>query len=316
MRISVVGLGKAGARHAAAVEALPGHTIAAVADESPEARHRFEGREFPVVASLEEALAIDSDVVVVALPHASLASAAERVVARGLHVLVEKPMAAGVDEGERLVSAARAAGVCLMVNYNHRFRDEYRTAKRWIREGRIGEPRFVSEQMFAPAGPLPAWVWQPSVARGGMMTYNGAHMVDHVQWLMDSPIAEARALVASLHYDATLEDTTAAAVRFESGALGSLAQSKSGVEHEVRWDTQVVGSEAALHIVSGRGATLTGAGVHETVDSGPDRRFEAAVEELVAAATEGREPSPGGADGLRALQGLEKIYGDCARSGP
>ena len=55
--------------------------------------------------------------------------------------------------------------------------------------------------------------------------------------------------------------------------------------------------------------TLTGAGRHETAESGPDRRFELALEEFVAAIRDGRESSPDGEDGLRALRALEAGFG-------
>lgn len=308
MRLAVLGLGKAGLRHVRAAQAGEGMELVAAADSSAEARERAPA-ECRVVEHLDALIEIGADAVIIALPHALLADAALRAIESGLHVLVEKPMATTLDEGRRIVDAAKTAGLHLMVNYNHRFRDEYQTAKKWLEEGRIGRPCLISEQMFAPEGPLPAWVWEPKIAGGGMMTYNGSHMLDHVMWLSGAPVSAVSATTASLHYDEPLEDTTVASLRFTTGALASLVQSKSNVAHrQGGWETRVLGTEGALRIVSGEGVFVSGSGGEEHFASGPERRFAAALAEFASTIRENKRPSPDGTEALRVLSCLRALY--------
>jgi len=308
--IGILGLGKAGIRHMEAANACADVKLIATADSAPAARARFDA-----LPSLDALLETPADAIVVAVPHGALESAALAVIAAGKHVLLEKPMANTLADATRVVDAARAQGVRLMVNYNHRFRDEFTNARRLLEDGQLGEISFVSAHMFAPEGPLPAWVWDESIAGGGMMTYSGSHMIDRVLQCVGRKAEAVSATAGSFSYREALEDTSACWLRFDNGTMASFAQHKSNVSHrEGSWETRLFGTKGAMRIVSGAAVHLSAQGQEQTIESGPDTRFEGALSEWVQAIREGREPSPGGDDGLLVRACLDAFY-DSARSG-
>ena len=121
LRIAVVGAGIMGANHARVAHQLPGVELVAVVDSDLE-RARAAGRNAGAVAvaSLDE-LTIDIDAAVIAVPTRFHFEAARQLIDRGVHVLVEKPIAATVDEAEQIVAAAERAGVVLSVGHIERF---------------------------------------------------------------------------------------------------------------------------------------------------------------------------------------------------
>ena len=121
LKVAVLGMGKAGTRHLSAALEVDLVDVVGVADRAPEVRARLaESTGVPVVEDLDALIALGPDAVIVGSPHASLADAALRSFDAGLHVLFEKPMATKLGDARRVIVAAEAAGVRLMVNYNHR----------------------------------------------------------------------------------------------------------------------------------------------------------------------------------------------------
>ena len=310
LKLAVLGMGKAGLRHLSAGQEVDLVDVVGVADRAPELRARLaESSDVPVVEDLDALLALGPDAVIVALPHALLADAALRSIDAGLHVLLEKPMATKLEDARRVVAAAESAGVRLMVNYNHRFRDEYQTAKRLLEEGRIGRPTVFAESMFATAGPLPPWVWNAEISGGGMLTYNGSHVLDHLMWLSQRPVEMVSASLGQFSFDESLEDTTVATLRFDDGSLANLIQHKTNVRGARSvWETHVFGTEGAITIKSGQGVTLSRGGSEEHFPSGPERRFVVALRAFASAIRDERDPQPDGHEGVKVLECLDALY--------
>ncbi len=107
LRIAVVGLGRWGPAQVRTFAELPGARITAVADPDPARLRAHCPQEAAPVATLGDLLGrSDVDAVVLATPSGTHARLAERVLNAGRHVLVEKPLALGVTEAERLVRLA------------------------------------------------------------------------------------------------------------------------------------------------------------------------------------------------------------------
>jgi predicted dehydrogenase len=94
----------------------------------------------PGFTDLDEALrATHADVAVVVVPPAAHREVAERCLAAGLSVLVEKPLAGTREDCEALIEAAARAGRQLAVSQNYRYRPVMETARRVIASGELGE---------------------------------------------------------------------------------------------------------------------------------------------------------------------------------
>jgi predicted dehydrogenase len=121
VRLAVVGVGHLGRHHARVAAALAGVKMVGVHDHHP-GRAEDVAREFslPILPDLE-AVAGEAEAVVVATPTVTHAEIAGFFLARGLHVLVEKPIAASVAEADDLLARARSKRVVLQVGHVERY---------------------------------------------------------------------------------------------------------------------------------------------------------------------------------------------------
>ena len=104
-------------------QAIPGATVVAAADSNPIVLEGFT-QSFPVrgYADWRDLLEREQlDLAVIFLPHADCPEAAVACAQRGVHVLVEKPMAASAEGVRRMIAAAEQAGVILSTPYVWRY---------------------------------------------------------------------------------------------------------------------------------------------------------------------------------------------------
>jgi predicted dehydrogenase len=142
IRVGVIGFGYWGPNLARNFHECPATTLVAVADPQP-ARLADAARRFPGSATLESAEALLArpgvDAVAIATPvvtHAPLALAALRA---GKHVLVEKPLAASVAEGEAMVAEADRRGLVLMVDHTFVYTPAVRRIRQLVDGGDLGD---------------------------------------------------------------------------------------------------------------------------------------------------------------------------------
>jgi predicted dehydrogenase len=125
-----------------------------------EAARRTVAGPLGVFTDLEQALRdTPADAVLIASPSTMHAEQTIRALRHGLHVLVEKPFAMSVEQGQAVVEAAEAAGRHVMVAENYRFFPAERTVRRWIAEGRLGVPSTVTciDRRAQPPSDLRPW---------------------------------------------------------------------------------------------------------------------------------------------------------------
>ncbi len=131
--------------------------------------------------------ATDVDAVVIGTPNALHHPQAMAALAAGKHVLLDKPMAITVMEGEEISAAASAAGLTLLVGHMWRYRDEVIAMRDRIAAGGIGRPvRTRGYGIHAGWGPS-GWFTDPSLAGGGALIDMGIHAIDTVRFLLGDP---------------------------------------------------------------------------------------------------------------------------------
>ena len=140
IRVAVIGLGAMGRNHVRVLTDLEGVKLAAVCDTDSEAVESVgQKHDVPAYTSWDDMLEREAlDAVVVAVPTRFHLEAALAVLARGCHVLVEKPIASDLEEGRRLVDSARRANKVLAVGHIERFNPAVRELKRRVARGEIG----------------------------------------------------------------------------------------------------------------------------------------------------------------------------------
>jgi UDP-N-acetylglucosamine 3-dehydrogenase len=215
MRLGLVGLGTMGRNHLRVVSNHPDTVLAAVSDVSAEAlaaaveQTGAQGFADP----LEMIAAAEIDGVVVASPTTSHAAQTLAAIERGLPVLVEKPLAATVEEGLAVVAAARKRGVRVQVGHVERYNPAVLEMGRLLREGWLSNVYAITSRR---AGPFPA-----RIRDVGVTVDLGTHDVDMLCWIAgERPIRVYAETSQRIH--ATHEDLTFGLMHFPSGAAGFL----------------------------------------------------------------------------------------------
>lgn len=164
----------------------------------------------------------DVDVVHLVTPNALHAPFAIRVLERGIHVVVEKPMAVTVDEAKRMVMAAHTADRMLAVAHCMAWAPPVATTSELVADGVIGTP--VELRIAAGFDYRPADAWRQLASTedgGGPWMDLGPHAVDAAVRIM-GPVASVSCVIDRLVHDYTAEDTVTALLRFASGAHGAI----------------------------------------------------------------------------------------------
>ena len=131
--------------------------------------------------------AADVDAVVVGTPNVLHHPQAMAALAAGKHVLVDKPMATTVIEGEEIAAAASAAGLTLLVGHMWRYRAEVIAVRDRVAAGGVGRPvRTRGYGIHAGWGPS-GWFTDPALAGGGALIDMGIHAIDTVRFLLGDP---------------------------------------------------------------------------------------------------------------------------------
>jgi xylose dehydrogenase (NAD/NADP) len=188
--------------------------------------------------SYEELLASDVDAVYVALPNALHVEWADKALAAGKHVLVEKPLTRKPEEVGPLFDAAEAAGLVLLEAYAWRHAPQGQRILELVRSGALGELRFVRGCF---RGTMPADdVRMVRALGGGAMLDVGVYPLGSLRLLAGEPErVQAEQVLGGDGVDVRF----AATLRFPGDVLGALDCS---FDSPYRVDLEIVGSEATL----------------------------------------------------------------------
>jgi predicted dehydrogenase len=155
--------------------------VAAVVDDNPLATPPHG---IPLLRSREELATIDGLAFVdICTPTASHLDLTLWSLARGYHVLCEKPVAVTHDDALTIERAARDAGRVVVPCHQYRHNPAWRTAREWLAEGRIGDwhlAQFEVHRLAADvgaAGPGTPWRGQRQHGLGGVLLDHGTHLI-------------------------------------------------------------------------------------------------------------------------------------------
>ena len=338
----IVGTGVIAAMHAAAIATLPRARLAAVTDVADGAAAAFAAaRGCAAEPGLDQLLARpDVDVVCVCVPSGLHAEVGVRAARAGKHLVVEKPIDVTLAAADRLIEAARAAGVTLTVISQHRFDPGLIELKRLLGDGALGRlvlaeastKWYRTQAYYDSAGWRGTWAMD-----GGSLMNQGIHYVDLLRWCM-GPVAEVTAVCATQAHQVEVEDTALAIVRFASGAVGTILSSTAAYPGFPQ-RLEITGTDGTVIVEDGRivrrafGAQATAGDPGEDADPGAGAvgalgghgaaadpaaievaSHAAQIADLLAAVEEGRAPAVDGQAGRDALEIVRAVY-ESARTG-
>jgi UDP-N-acetyl-2-amino-2-deoxyglucuronate dehydrogenase len=232
LRFGIVGAGVIAGTHAAAIASLSDARLEAVADcHLDHARRLAAQYSADSYGSLTAMLAdADLDIVTVCTPSGMHAEHVIAAMRSGRHVIVEKPMDITLKAIDEMLRVQAETGVKLAVISQHRWDPATRRLYDLIQDGALG--RLVlgnahvlwwRAQEYYDSG---AWRGTWALDGGGVLMNQSIHSIDLLQWLL-GPVASVRAYADTLAHCMETEDTAVAALRFRSGALGTIAATTS-----------------------------------------------------------------------------------------
>jgi predicted dehydrogenase len=215
IKTAVIGVGNMGRNHARVNWELPGVCLVAVADQN-EAVVTAIGQRYNTKAYTDYRQMLDEqrpDAVTIAVPTSFHLSVALEVIQRGIHLLIEKPIACDGDEGRTMIKAAQAANVLLMVGHIERFNPAVIALKKHLDNQELGHVFQVDARR---QGPLPE-----RINDVGVVVDLAVHDLDIMRYVTQAEItriyAETEHGIHSLK-----EDLLSGVVRLSNGTIGTL----------------------------------------------------------------------------------------------
>jgi phthalate 4,5-cis-dihydrodiol dehydrogenase len=231
LSIGVIGLGRAFTLMLPTFVQDPRVSLVAATDPIAAARAQFEKDFGGSVYESAEALCADPKVtaVYVASPHQFHAEHVCMAAAHGKHVLVEKPMALSLDECDRMIAAARRAGVHLIVGHSHSFNRPIKHARELIDSGTYGAVKMITALNFTD------FLYRPrrpeelqTQAGGGVIHSQATHQIDIVRLLGGGLVRSVQAHIGAWDAARPTEGAYSALLGFEGGAFASATYSGYG----------------------------------------------------------------------------------------
>jgi UDP-N-acetylglucosamine 3-dehydrogenase len=187
LRGAVLGLGMIGRHHARILQSHPAMRLAGAVDPGGD---RFGAVHRPelVYGSVAELLAAPGgapDFAIVAVPTEEHLGAARALAGAGVHMLVEKPLAATTAEAREIIDVVRSAELHAAVGHVERFNPALLELRRRVRDGQLGEVFLVATERV---GPFP-----DRVRDVGVVKDLATHDLDLVRFLGGSPVERVAA---------------------------------------------------------------------------------------------------------------------------
>ena len=241
LTVGVVGAGSLGYHHIRILRDLPRVTMAGFHDIDAERAKIVSDRlEVDAIEELGELLA-DVDAAVIAVPTTDHRAVALAAVERGVHVLIEKPIASSLEDADRIIVAARSAKVIVQIGHVERFNPAIRAAEPYL-----DRPLFIESHRLGPFVPRSTDV---AVVLDLMI-----HDVDLVRSLVGTPIREIAA--CGIPVLTSSVDIANARLTFEGGAVANLTASRVSMERMRKLRIFQESGYLSLNLADGTGEFL------------------------------------------------------------
>lgn len=297
--VAVIGVGEHGRNHARQFQEVAGAELVGVCDLRPE-RCREVAAELGVKAfeSLDEVLSAAQAVSVV-IPTTEHAAVARQAFARGVDVLLEKPISRTVEEADDLIQCAAARGRILQVGHLERFNPGVIAAKAVTRN-----PLFFEIHRLG--------VFSPRSLDVDVVFDLMIHDLDLVLWMVGAPVRDVRAV--GLPVLSNKVDIANARVEFENGTVANFTASRASTER-VRKFRYFQPHEYISIDFSRRDAIVLSVDHNgpspqigfRKLETNPVEPLKAELEALVESVRTRRPPLVGGLEGREALALAERV---------
>jgi UDP-N-acetylglucosamine 3-dehydrogenase len=305
LRVGVVGVGVMGCNHARVLAELPAVQLVGVADPDHK-QADFVGRALgcPTVPDVSRLIELGVDAVAIAAPTHLHREIALTCIGKGVHVMVEKPIASSADEGREIIAAARRAGVQLMVGHVERFNPAVQAIKDAIRNEEI------LSIAITRVGPFP-----PRMSNVGVVIDLAVHDIDLIGWFTGSEIVEVQPQLSSAK--AEREDIALLQFRTASGVLAHintnwLTPFKARTVHVATKRKYVIGDLLTRQVTECFGFQPDGSYSMRHLSVGHAEPLRAELLAFLSAVRHGTRPAVTGEEGVASLEIAMRCLNDRA----
>lgn len=266
------------------------------------------------VASLSEIDLGQVEAAIVAVPNALHAQVCRGLLERGIHILVEKPIATTSSDCETMIAAARSSGARLAAGHIHRFCNVHRWTRRLMECGGLGLIRSLDLRVGSPFGwPLKSGgLWNHNLAGGGVLMDTGVHFLDLALWWLGDLVVEH--YVDDSYGGVEADCLGHARIEGEGSAVFEFSRTRN-----LRNSVIIEGTNGLIEVDLIRYALLRVADVpsdfqdyYRDLAEGRQQRYEELfIEEMrdwLSAIQDQREPFVNGDEGSRAVRFIETCY--------
>ena len=248
LRLGLIGAGRISGSYAEILGDCESVEVVGVADVATEAATAMaDGLGCPSYAShIELAEAARPDAVVICTPPNTHGEISLDLMARGIHVMCEKPLALSPVEALSMLSAAEENSVTLTMASKFRYVEDVVRARAILQSGVLGEIILLENTFASRVDMSTRWNSNSDVSGGGVLIDNGTHSVDIVRYFL-GPIAEVMAVEGKRAQALTVEDTAQLFLRGIDGARATIDLSWS-IDKERPWYIEVYGSEGTIQV--------------------------------------------------------------------
>jgi predicted dehydrogenase len=245
-------------------------------------------------ADMDGLLRAGVDAITIAAPTHLHHDLALECISRGVHVLVEKPIAPSVEEGRAIVAAARRAGVTLMVGHVERFNPAVESIKRAIKD------QDILSIAITRVGPFP-----PRMSNVGVVIDLAVHDIDLIRWFTDSEIVEIQPQLTSAV--AEREDIALLQFRTASGVLAHintnwLTPFKARTIHVATRDKYLIADLLTMQVTECFGFQADGSYSMRHLSVGYAEPLRSELLAFIESIRSGRVPAVTGEEGVASLE--------------
>jgi predicted dehydrogenase len=319
LRVAVIGCGaNAAINHlpiiAASRHAEPAVLVDTVVRRAEDLAHKYR---VPAVVGDYREIEGMADAAIVALPNDLHAPVTIELLYRGIHVLVEKPMALTTSECDAMIQAAKHSGATLAVGLEFRFCSDCEFIKRFLAAGLLGCIKKFDMRM----GVLFHWpvasgyLFDRQKAGGGVLMDFGVHVLDLLLWWL----GDYKKVTYADDARGGVESNCAMHLEFTGGAAGTVEISRTRnlrnscifAGERGRLEIELWSENPAIRLeVGDRGPHLEGRVAGDGVILDGEVELERQIEDFARAIRSGREPFVNGYEGRRTVELIEACYRD------
>lgn len=252
INIGIVGLGRLGSLYVEYLSyQIPKANVVAIVD-ADEKKAKGTAADYSIkhwFTDYRDMLEIDNlQAVVIASPTSTHRDVVIDAAGKGLIIFCEKPLSISLEEAIEMKKAVEKHGVFFHMGFMRRFDSGYAAAKKRILEGEIGDP--IVFKATSRDKERPSLEFADPKTSGGLFLDMGIHDFDLARWFMGD-VSEVYSIGNRLKYPEMESineiDNAISNLTFESGTLGSVDMSRSGIYgYDIK--TEILGTEGSIQI--------------------------------------------------------------------